>query len=77
MADHLRKFNYTDKRSLHNLILYTLYFANDQILIAEDKDDLSYMVTKLLQAYEQRGLITKKKKTEYTIVVIMRKRIYH
>jgi hypothetical protein len=30
-----------------NDILYALYFTDDQIVIAKDKDNLSYMVRKL------------------------------
>jgi hypothetical protein len=48
-------------------MLHALYLADDQIVIVEDKDDLSYMVRKLQEAYEQRGLIINKKKSEYVI----------
>jgi hypothetical protein len=40
---------------------YTLYFTDDQIVIAEDKDNLSYITRKLQEAYEHRGLLTNKK----------------
>jgi hypothetical protein len=46
--------------------LYTLYFTDDQVVIVEDKDNLSYMVRKL-QAYEQRGLLINNKKSKYVI----------
>jgi hypothetical protein len=45
-------------------ILYTLHLADDQIAIAEDKDDLSDVVRKLQEAYEQRGLIINTTKSE-------------
>jgi hypothetical protein len=48
-------------------ILYTLYFTVNQKVIAEDKDDLSYIVRKPQEAYEQRGLIINKKNSEYVI----------
>jgi hypothetical protein len=48
-------------------ILYTLYFANDQTVITKYIDDLSYMVRKLQEAYEQRSLIINTKKSEYMI----------
>lgn len=31
----------------------TLYFANDQLRIAEDKEDLGYMLSKLKETYEE------------------------
>jgi hypothetical protein len=34
--------------------LYTLHFMENQIVMAEVKDDLSYTARKLQEAYEQR-----------------------
>jgi hypothetical protein len=48
-------------------ILCTLYFADGQIVIAEDKGDLSYMVRKLQEAYEQRVLTINIKNSELMI----------
>jgi hypothetical protein len=48
-------------------ILYILYFTDDQRVIAEDKDNLSYVVRKLQDAHEHRGLIINKRKSEYMI----------
>jgi hypothetical protein len=42
-------------------IIYILYFVDDQIVIAEDEYDVSYVVRELQEAYKQRGLINKKK----------------
>jgi hypothetical protein len=51
-----------------NYILYTLFYVDNQTATAEDKDDLSYMIRKLQEAYEQRGLIINKKKSEHMIL---------
>jgi len=32
---------------LENIILYTLQFADDQVVLASDKEDLEYMSRKL------------------------------
>lgn len=45
---------------------YTLYFADDQTVTAEDKDDLGYVVGKLQDAYEERS-DNNKNKFEYMI----------
>ncbi|XP_044749542.1 uncharacterized protein LOC123310188 [Coccinella septempunctata] len=44
--------------------LYTLCFADDQILIAQDQDDLNYMTRKLVEEYKKWGLEVNVKKTE-------------
>lgn len=41
---------------LDNIILFTLHFANYQVLIAQDKEDLQYMVRKIKEEYEKRDL---------------------
>ena len=48
--------------------LFALYFADDQVVIAEDQDDLSYMVRKLSEAYQQAGLTINTGKSEYVVV---------
>jgi hypothetical protein len=48
-------------------ILYTLYFTDDQIVIPQDKDYLTYMVRKPQEAYEQRGQIINKRKCQCMI----------
>jgi len=42
-----------------NRTLYTLHFANDQVVIAQDKEDLEYMTRKLLKEYEELGAVGK------------------
>lgn len=48
--------------------LFTLLFADDQVLIAGDQDDSSYMFRKLQTEYEKWGLTINLKKTEYMVV---------
>lgn len=45
--------------------LYTLSFADDQVVIAQDEEDLSYMVRKLEEEYKKNGLEMNLNKTEY------------
>ena len=35
-------------------VLYTLQFANDQIILAEDHFGIEYMITKLIKGYQKR-----------------------
>ena len=48
--------------------LYTLLFADDQVVIAADIDDVSYMTRKLEEEYNRRGLEINFEKTEYLTV---------
>lgn len=48
--------------------LYNLLFADDQILIANDEYDVSFMVRKLLEEYSKWGLKVNLNKTEYLCV---------
>lgn len=50
---------------LGGVCLYTLQFADDQVLIANDKDDLEYMTRKLQEEYEKWGLQLNTQKTKY------------
>jgi hypothetical protein len=45
--------------------LYSLNFADDQVLLAQDHDDMEFMVRKLKEEYEKWGLAInlEKKKT--------------
>lgn len=45
--------------------LYTLQFADDQVIIANDKDDLQYMARKLQEEYNNWGLEINTQKTKY------------
>lgn len=50
---------------IRNEHLYTLSFADDQVVIAQDEEDLSYMVRKLKEEYSKVGLQINFDKTEY------------
>ena len=41
---------------LENITLYTLQFADDQVVLVGDKEDLEYMTRKLKETYENWGL---------------------
>jgi hypothetical protein len=45
--------------------LYTLQFADDQIVLAGDKEDLQYMACKLKETYDKWGLDMNLNKTKY------------
>ena len=46
-------------------VLYTLLFADNQLLLATDRDDISYMLRKLKEEYNKWGLTINTLKTEY------------
>jgi len=50
---------------LENTTLYTLQFADDQVDLAGDKEDLEYMTRKLKETYEKWGLDMNLNKTKY------------
>ena len=50
--------------TLENTTLYTLQFADDQVLVG-DKEDLEYMTRKLKETYEKWGLDMNLNKTKY------------
>ena len=52
-------------RNVGDSTIHTLFFADDQILLAEDRDDLSYMARKLEEVFENSGLKLNMKKSEY------------
>ena len=41
---------------IHDTTIYSLLFAGDQLLIAQDYEDLEYMTMKLIDEYELWGL---------------------
>lgn len=45
--------------------LQTLQFADDQIVIANDEDDMEYMIQNLLEEYEDWDFIVNIGKTKY------------
>lgn len=53
---------------LNDYVLYTLCFADDQIVLAQDYDDLEYMTRKLIEEYDKWGLEVNLQKTEYMCI---------
>lgn len=53
---------------IDDFMLYTLFFADDQVLITGDRDDASYMLRALKKEFKEFGLIINMKKTEYMSV---------
>ena len=53
---------------LENTTLYTLQFADDQVILADDKEELEYMTHKLKETYEKLGLdLNLNKKNTYLL----------
>jgi hypothetical protein len=45
--------------------IYSLNFTDDQVLLAQDHDDMEYMARKLKEEYEKMGLTINLEKTKY------------
>jgi hypothetical protein len=41
---------------IQNTYVYSLNFVDDQVLLAQDHDEMEYMVRKLKEEYEKWGL---------------------
>jgi hypothetical protein len=50
---------------IQNTYVYSLNFADDQVLLAQDNDDMEYMVRKLKEGYEEWELTVNLGKIEY------------
>ena len=50
---------------IQNTYIYSLNFADDQVLLAQDHDDMEYVARKLKEEYEKWGLAINLKKTKY------------
>lgn len=48
--------------------IYTLLFADDQLILAEDKEDVIYMIRKLIEEYVKWGLELNMDKTQYIAI---------
>jgi len=53
---------------LENTTLYTLQFADYQVVLAGDKEDLEYMTRKLKETYGKWGLDMNLNKTKYLYI---------
>ena len=54
--------------SKYTCTIYSLNFADDQVLIAQDHDDIEYMARKLKEEYEKWGLYINIEKTKYLCI---------
>ena len=50
---------------IQDTTIYSMLFANDQLLIVQDCEDLEYMTRKLIDEYELWGLKLNVRKTKY------------
>lgn len=48
--------------------LYTLLFADDQIITAGDEDDIQYLLRKVIEEYDKWGLTLNTEKTKYLVI---------
>ena len=53
---------------IQDTTIYSMLFADDQLLIAQDYEDLEYMTRKLIYEYELWGLKLNVKKTKYMTI---------
>lgn len=51
----------------NEITLYTL-FADDQVIVAQNKEDLEFMTTRLIKEYEKWGLTVNRTKTKYLCI---------
>jgi hypothetical protein len=55
---------------IQNTRVYSLSFADDQILIAQDYDDMEFMARKLKEEYKKWGFTMNLEKTKYIYIYI-------
>ncbi|KAK4877485.1 hypothetical protein RN001_009991 [Aquatica leii] len=53
---------------LNDSQIHTILFADDQIVMAEDCQDMTYMLNKLIEEYKNWGLEVNKEKTQYMVI---------
>jgi len=53
---------------IQDMTIYSLLFADDQLLTAQDYEDLEYMTRKLIDEYELWGLKLNVKRTKYMVI---------
>ncbi|XP_072375789.1 uncharacterized protein [Diabrotica undecimpunctata] len=54
--------------SIEDETVYTLHYADDQVVIDQDKEDLEYMARKLMEEYKKWGLEVNLQKTQYLCI---------
>ena len=55
-------------KQINNNTIYTLSFADDQLVVAQDYEDLEYMSRKLIAQYKNWGMDINKEKTKYMCI---------
>jgi len=58
---------------IQNTYVYSLSFADDQVLLAQDHDDMEHMAKKLKEEYEKWGLAINLEKTKYVCMYVWEK----
>jgi hypothetical protein len=53
---------------IQNTHVYSFNFADDQVLIAQDHDDMAFMAQNLKKEYEKWGLTINLEKTKYICI---------
>lgn len=53
---------------INDKTIYSLQFADDQLVIAQDYEDIEYMTRKLIQEYKKSGLNVNMNKTKYMVI---------
>jgi hypothetical protein len=53
---------------IQNTHVYTLSFADDKVLIAQDHDDMEFVARKLKKEYEKWGFTINLEKTKYIFI---------
>jgi hypothetical protein len=53
---------------IQNTHVYSLNFADDQVLIAQDHDDMEFMARKLKEEHEKWGFTMNLEKTKYICI---------
>lgn len=53
---------------INDRCLHSLLFADDQVILASDREDMEFMLRKLKEEYEKWGLKINLKKTEYLCI---------
>ena len=60
---------------VQNTHVYSLNFADDQVLIAQDHDDMEFMARKLKEEYEKWGFTMNLEKTKYICIGEVKERL--
>ena len=59
---------------IQNTYVYSINFADDQVVLAQDHDDMEYMERKLKEEREEWGLTINLEKTKYIYIYMHRRR---